>query len=43
MVNPFREIKMWVKWEMLDINAFLEAASVKAMMEAKKAERQSKK
>jgi hypothetical protein len=36
ITNPFKIMKLWLKWEMLDIIALLEAIDVKSSMEAKK-------
>jgi hypothetical protein len=36
-------MKLWLKWEMLDILALLEAIEIKSTLEAKKAKRISKK
>lgn len=36
-------MKLWLKWEMLDIQAILEAIEIKSNLEIKKAKRISKK
>ena len=43
MLNPFRIMKLWLRWESLDIVALLEAIEVKIGYEAKKQRRISKK
>eukprot|EP00347_Sterkiella_histriomuscorum_P020499 403337564 len=41
--NPFKIMKLWLKWEMLDINALLEAIDRKTALETKKQKRLNKK
>ena len=41
--NPFKIMKLWVRWEMIDIIAFLEAVDIKAQLESKKHKRIQKK
>ncbi len=43
MTNPFRIMKLWAKWEMLDIEAIIAAIDMKSKMEARRAEKISSK
>ena len=42
-MNPFKIMKLWIKWEMLELQALLEAVDIKSVLENKKARRLSKK
>lgn len=37
--NPFKIMKLWIRWEMLDLSAMLEAIEIKAALEMKKFKR----
>lgn len=41
--NPFRIMKLWARWEMLDISAIIEAIEIKSKLEGRKADRISSK
>ena len=43
MQNPFKVLKLWVKWEQLDIMAMIEAIEQKGVQEALRHERNMKK
>lgn len=36
MTNPFKVMKLWLRWEMLDIAAMLEAIEAKSDLESKR-------
>lgn len=37
--NPFKIMKLWIRWEMLDLQAMLEAVEIKSALEMKKFKR----
>lgn len=43
IINPYKVMKLWIKWETLELQALLEAIDVKSVLEGKKAKRLSKK
>jgi hypothetical protein len=43
MTNPYSKIKLFLRWEIYELNAILEAINIKAAMEAKRSKKIQKK